>query len=45
MDHLKTKQEEADTRMLLHALDAAQRGASSICIQTPDTDVLVLALW
>ena len=31
--------------MLLHALDASQRGATSICIQSPDTDVLVLALW
>jgi hypothetical protein len=45
VDHLKSSQEEADTRMLLHALDASQRGAKTICIQSPDTDVLVLALW
>jgi len=45
LDHLNSTQEEADTRMLLHALDASQRGATSICIQSPDTDVLVLALW
>ena len=31
--------------MLLHALDATQRGATSITIQSPDTDVLVLTLW
>ena len=45
LHHLNSTQEEADTRMLLHALDASQRGATSICIQSPDTDVLVLALW
>ena len=45
LDHLKTAEEEADTQMFLHVLDAIQRDASSICIQTPDTDVLVLALW
>lgn len=43
--HLRSWQEEADTRMLLHAVDATARGASSITIQSPDTDVLVLALW
>ena len=45
LDHLKTKQEKADTQMCFHVLDGAQRDASSICIQSPDTDVLVLALW
>ena len=43
--HLNTTQEEADTCMLLHAIDATQRGAASLCIQSPDTDVLILALW
>ena len=43
--HLNTTQEEADTRMLLHAIDATERGAASLCIHSPDTDVLVLALW
>ncbi|CAH3140807.1 unnamed protein product [Porites evermanni] len=45
IQHLRSEQEEADTRMLLHALDATQRGATSITIQSPDTDVLVLTLW
>jgi hypothetical protein len=31
--------------MLLHALGATKIGTISICIQSPDTDVLVLALW
>jgi hypothetical protein len=31
--------------MLLHVLDATNRGTTSICIQSPDTDVVVLALW
>ena len=43
--HSNTTQEEADTQMLLHAIDAAERGAASLCIQSPDTDVLILALW
>ena len=43
--HLNTTQEEADKRMLLHAIDATERGAASLCIQSPDTDVLVRALW
>lgn len=45
VEHLASTQEEADTRMLLHAIDATERGATSIRIQSPDTDVLVLALW
>ena len=45
IQHLRSEQEEADTRMLLHALDATQRGVTSITIQSPDTDVLVLTLW
>ena len=31
--------------MLLHAIDAKEREASSITIESPDTDVLVLAVW
>ena len=45
VDNLHSTQEEADTRIMLHALDATYRGATSVCIQSPDTDVLVLALW
>ena len=45
IQNLRSEQEEADTRMRLHAPDATQRGGTSITIQSPDTDVLVLALW
>jgi len=37
-------QEEADTRMILHAADAAHRGIRRIMIKTVDTDVIVLAV-
>lgn len=43
-DHLESIQEEADTKLLLHAVDATQLGASSIAIHLPDTDVFILAL-
>ena len=36
--------EEAGTRMLLHAADAAQCGYTKIILRTVDTDVLVLAV-
>ena len=42
--HIKSSQEEADTKIILHALDAATHGATEINIHSPDTDVLVLAL-
>ena len=45
IQHLRSEQEEADTPMIVHALDATQRGATSIFIQSQDTDVLVLMLW
>ena len=45
IQHLRSEQEEADTLMLLHVLDVTQRGATSITIQSPDTDVLVLTFW
>ncbi|KAK4326284.1 hypothetical protein Pmani_003150 [Petrolisthes manimaculis] len=41
----RSEQEEADTCMLQHAVDATARGASSLTIQSPDIDALVLALW
>ena len=40
--NLNSSQEEADMRMFLHAVFATKRGARSICIQSPDTDVLVV---
>ena len=45
IQRLRSGQEEADTRMLLRALDATQRGVTSIFIQSQDTDVHVLMLW
>ena len=41
MAHLDSTQEEADTRLLLHAHDASVN-YHNIVIQTPDTDVLIL---
>ena len=37
-------QEEADTKLLLHAVDDTVSGATRIDIVSPDTDVFVLAL-
>ena len=36
--------EEADTRMFLHAKDAAEKGNRRIMLRTVDTDVVVLAV-
>ena len=44
MGHLQSNQEEADTKMILHALDASANGATQLQIHSPDTDVFVLAL-
>lgn len=41
---LKSSQEEADTRMLLHALHAAESGYKAVIITAEDTDVLVLCV-
>ena len=38
------KQEEADTRILLHAKDAVMQGYERILIRTVDTDVIVLSI-
>lgn len=41
---LKSSQEEADTRLFLHALHAAESGYKSVIITAEDTDVMVLCL-
>ncbi|KAG0717882.1 hypothetical protein GWK47_053560 [Chionoecetes opilio] len=41
---LKSSQEEADTRLLLHALHAAESGYKSVIITAEDTYVMVLCL-
>ena len=42
---LQSSQEEADTRMFLHARHAASNGAQTVLIRSPDTDVVVIGLW
>ena len=42
--HLQSDQEEADTNIILHAVDATSDGAMEIHIHSPDTDVFVFAL-
>ena len=45
MIYLKTSdQEEADTKIILHALEATTNGATEIKIHSPATDVFILAL-
>lgn len=44
MSHLASSHEEADTKLLLHAVEVTHKGASKINIHSPDTDVFVLAL-
>ena len=41
---LQSNQEEADTKIILHAGDATSDGAMEIQVHSPDTDVFVLAL-
>ena len=42
LDMVKTDHEEADTRMVLHKLNALQRGPTICLIRTVDTDVVIL---
>ena len=44
MAHLESSHEEADTKLLLHAVDATSSGATCIEMVSPDTDVFVLSL-
>ena len=44
MQYLDSNQEEADTKLLLHAVDATVSGPTRIDIVSPDTDVFVLAM-
>ena len=44
MPHLKSDQEEADTKIVLHTFDGTANGATEIRIHSPDTDVFILAL-
>ena len=42
--NLQSSQEEAHTKIILHAADATSDGAMEIQVHSPDTDVFVLAL-
>lgn len=44
MSFLDSNQEEADTKIVLHALDATAAGATTLQIHSPDTDVFVLTI-
>ena len=43
-EDLHSNHEEADTRIVCHAIYAAKAGTQTIVIQSPDTDILVLLL-
>ena len=43
-EDLTSTQEEADTRLLLHAFHAARNGSKAVVISSEDTDVFVLCL-
>lgn len=43
VEELECTQEEADTRIILHAKHAADNGESTIVIKSPDSDVTMLA--
>ena len=42
--YLRSSQEETDTKMILHAVDAASNGATQVNFYSPDTDVIILSL-
>jgi len=44
VQYLRSNQEEADTKMILHAVDASRHGATEVNIHSPDTDVFILAI-
>ena len=44
-EHLSSDHEEADTKLILHAHNAALHGVKTIDIHSPDTDVFIFALW
>ena len=43
-DLLPCTHEQADTRLLLHAADAARRGYTKVMVRSVDTDVVVIAV-
>ncbi len=45
MDHLFCTHEEADIRLILHAVDAAQKEFKRVIVVCRDTGVLVLLIY
>ena len=45
MGHLTSSHEEADTRIVLHAADAATHDIKRVAVCSRDTDVLVLLVF
>ena len=43
-DHTAVDHEEADTRLLLHLIDALNKGQKSCLVRTVDTDVVVILI-
>ena len=41
---LRSNQEETDTRIIMHTVESARKGAETIVVSSPDTDVLILLL-
>ena len=41
---LHSSHEEADSRLVLHAMDAADKEQGPVCISSPDTDVFILLI-
>ncbi|KAI5651982.1 hypothetical protein NE865_00319 [Phthorimaea operculella] len=44
VDHLRSTQEEADTRFVLHGIDIKQSGFERLIVNSRDTDVLLLVM-
>ena len=44
MSHLESNQEVADTKILLHDIDATANGATELRIHSPDTDIFALSV-
>ena len=44
ISYLQSNQEEADTKIILHAIDATANGATELRIHSADTDVFILSV-
>ena len=45
VNFLSSTQEEADTKIVWHAISAKERGATRLLTVAQHTDILVLAIW